>query len=91
MNNTTNLNQFKENLTSYVEQVIKNHSPLKVTNNNGDDFIVISLEDWEKEQETLSILQNTNLMAQIAQSQATHLQNKGYQPTPEEIDEILSF
>ncbi len=45
MKNTTNFNQFQENLTSYVEQVIKNHSPLKVTNNNGDDFIVISLED----------------------------------------------
>ena len=89
MKNTTNLNQFKDNLTSYVEQVTKNHTPLKVTNSNGNDFIVMSLEDWEKEQETLYILQNTNLMTQIAQSQTTHLQNQGYQPPQEEIDEIL--
>ena len=46
----TNLKQFKENLTNYINQVIINHKPLKVTGNNGNYLMVISVEDWEKEQ-----------------------------------------
>jgi antitoxin YefM len=52
---------------------------------------VISAEDWEREQETLYVLQNASLVQQIAQSTETHHQNQGYSPTNEEIDEILSI
>jgi len=76
--NITSVNQFRENLKSYIDEVINNHIPLKVTRRNGDDFIVVSAQDWEKEQETLYILQNNSLMEQITQSQITHTQAKGY-------------
>jgi len=44
-------------------------------------------ETWD---ETLFILQNSDLMQQISQSMATHTKHQGYQPNKEELDEILS-
>ncbi len=82
------VNKFRENLKSFVEQVVTNHFPLKVTRRSGDDFIVISAEDWEREQETLYVLQNSDLILQIATSTATHSKGKGYTPTTGEMDEI---
>ena len=41
--------------------------------------------------ETLYVLQNTDLMQQIAESAATHMERGGYQPTEEEIDEITGL
>ena len=75
-------------MKSFVEQVVTNHSALKVTRRNGEDFVVLSADDWEREQETLYILQNNDLMKQIAASAATHAKNKGYRPTSGEMDEI---
>ena len=88
---TVSINKFRETLKDCVDKVISQHSPLKVTRRNGEDFVVISAEDWEREQETLHVLQNNNLMRQIANSMATHAQRQGYTPTDEEIDEILSI
>ena len=82
------VNKFRDNLKSFVEQVVTNHFPLKVTRRSGEDFIVISAEDWEREQETLYVLQNSDLMRQIADSMATHSKGKGYTPTTGEMDEI---
>ncbi|MEO0377876.1 MAG: type II toxin-antitoxin system Phd/YefM family antitoxin [Cyanobacteria bacterium P01_A01_bin.17] len=88
---TVSVNKFRDALKSYVEQVVNQHSPLKVTRRHAADFVVISAEDWEREQETLYILQNSCLMQQIAHSMATHNQAQGYSPTHEEMDEILSI
>lgn len=75
----------------YVENVIQNHQPLKVTRRNGEDFIVISVDDWEREQETLYVLQNQALMQQIAASLQTHQQETGYTPTIGELNAILGI
>ena len=88
---STSVNKFRENLKAYVEQVIANHLPLKVTRRRGEDFVVVSAEDWEREQETLYVLQNKSLMRQIAASLETHQQGTGYRPKPGEIDEITGF
>jgi len=88
------VNKFRDNLKSFIEQVVTNHLPLKVTRRSGEDFVVLSAEDWEREQETLTVLQNSDLsdlMKQIATSMATNLKNKGYQPTDGEIDEITGI
>lgn len=85
---TISVNQFRDNLKTLVEQVVSTHTPLKVTRRAGEAFVVISADDWEREQETLYVLQNTNLMQQISESLATHTQKKGYTPTDEEMDEI---
>jgi len=85
------VNKFRDNLKTFVEQVVNNHTPLKVTRRTGDDFIIMSAEDWERERETLYILQNNSLMLQIADSIATHSKGKGYKPTDDDMDEITGL
>ena len=85
------VNKFRENLKTFVEQVISEHMPLKITRRSGEDFVVLSADDWAREQETLYILQNNDLMKQIAASMASNVKNKGYKPSAEEIDEITGI
>ena len=85
------INQFANNLQELVKQVIQQHIPLKITNQDGGDFVLVSAEDWEQQQETLFVLQNTNLMEQISRSMTTHVQNQGYCPSKEQLNEILSL
>ncbi|NEO68156.1 type II toxin-antitoxin system Phd/YefM family antitoxin [Moorena sp. SIO3H5] len=89
--NSIPIKQFKTNIQNFIKQVINQHTPLKITDPNQGDFIIISAKDWEQQQETLYVLQNSHLMEQINHSQATHTQNKGYSPNQEELDEILSI
>ncbi len=89
--NSISVNQFRDNLKTYVEKTVKEHEPIKVTRRAGDDFIVISTDDWEREQETLYVLQSSNLMKQIAESMGTHKNDEGYKPTVEQLNEITSF
>jgi len=88
---SVSVNKFRETLKDCVDKVVNQHDPLKVTRRSGEDFVVVSAEDWAREQETLYILQNTDLMQQIARSSETHKSAKGYSPSAEEIDEILSI
>ncbi len=85
------VNKFRDNLKSFVEQVISEHLPLKVTRRSGADFVVLSAEDWDREQETLYVLQNNDLMKQITASAAINAKDKGYKPTAEELDEITGI
>ena len=85
------VNRFRDNLKTLVEQVVSSHEPLKVTRRAGDDFIVMNADDWEREQESLYILQNNSLMAQISKSLTTHSQSTGYQPTEEQLNEITGI
>ncbi len=88
---SVSVNKFRDNLNIHVEQVVTKHMPLKVTRRTGEDFVVLSADDWEREQETLYVLQNTDLMKKIAVSVATHQKNKGYKPTAGELDEITGI
>jgi antitoxin YefM len=85
------VNRFRENLKHFVDRVISQHEPLKVTRQNGENFVVISAEDWERERETLYVLQNNSLMQQIADSTQTHFQKSGYSPNEQELNEIVSI
>jgi antitoxin YefM len=86
---TVSVNKFRDNLKNFVEQVIHQHVPLKVTRRSGEDFVIIGADDWEREQETLYVLQNTSLIKQIAESTRTHGERSGYTPTEGEANEIL--
>jgi antitoxin YefM len=88
---SVSVNKFRDNLKSFVEQVVTEHTPLKVTRRSGEDFVVLSADDWEREQETLYILQNNELMKQIAASLATNAKNNGYKPTAGELSEITGI
>ncbi|MBI5441341.1 MAG: type II toxin-antitoxin system Phd/YefM family antitoxin [Deltaproteobacteria bacterium] len=83
----TTANQFRANLRRCVQQVIDDHEPLRVTRNKGD-FVVIGAEDWQREQETVYVLQNRSLMVQIARSLRTHDQAGGHVLTAEEQDAL---
>lgn len=85
---TISVNKFRDNLKATVEKVIDLHSPLKVTRRGGEAFVVLSAEDWEREQETLHVLQNSSLMQQIAESAKSHAEGTGYRPSEGELDEI---
>ena len=85
---TISVNKFRDNLKRFVEQVVSQHMPIKVTRRTGEDFIVVSADDWERDQETLFVLQNSDLMKQIAASIETYPSAGGYKPTTEEVDEI---
>lgn len=88
---TVSVNRFRDNLKSFIEQVVNRREPIKVTRRAGEDFVVMGAEDWEREQETLHVLQNSDLMKQIAASISTHTKNQGYNPTKEELDEITGI
>lgn len=82
------VNKFRADLKNSVEQVISNHEPMKISRRKGGDFVVISMDDWRQEQETLYVLQNSSLMKQISQSSKTHSKGKGHKLRKEELDEI---
>ena len=88
---SVSVNKFRDNLKTFVEQIVTKHVPLKVTRRSGEDFVVISADDWEREQETLYVLQNKSLMKQIAVSLNSHGKGTGYQPSQEELDEITGI
>ncbi|MDA8962521.1 type II toxin-antitoxin system Phd/YefM family antitoxin [Pseudomonadales bacterium] len=88
---SVSVNKFRDNLKFFVEQIVTEHSPLKVTRRTGEDFVVLSADDWERDQETLYVLQNNSLMKQIADSLKTHNSEAGYKPTKDEMDEISSI
>ena len=88
---SVSVNKFRDNLKSFVEQIVTEHTPLKVTRRSGDDFVVVGADDWEREQETLFVLQNKSLMKQISTSLQTHKQGSGYTPTQDEMDEIAGI
>ena len=89
--NSISVNKFRDNLKFFVDQVFSEHEPLKVTRRKGDDFVVLSADDWEREQETLYILQNNELLKQIATSMDSHKKNEGYKPTAKEMNEIIDI
>lgn len=88
---TISVNKFRDNLKSVVEQIVNQHEPVKVTRRAGEAFVVMSADDWEREQETLHVLQNKSLMQQISVSLETHSRGEGYKPTDEQMDEITGI
>lgn len=82
------VNKFRANIKAFVDKAINDHVPLRIRRRAGNDFIVISAEDWEREQETLYVLQNNSLMNQIAESLETYQTSSGYKPNKKELDEI---
>jgi antitoxin YefM len=82
------VHQFRSRLKETVAQVLAEHSPLRITRRGGEDFVIVGAADWEREQETLRVLQSPSLMAQIERSRQTHREGTGYRPTPEELDAL---
>ncbi|MEN9432536.1 MAG: hypothetical protein RLZZ422_125 [Pseudomonadota bacterium] len=82
---------FRENLAKVLDKIHHDSTVVKVTRQNGQAAIVMSLEDWEQEQETLYVLSNKVLMQQIADSLTTHRVNQGRIADQGTLDEIFSI
>jgi len=85
---TVSIHQFKQNLKRFVGRVVADHEPLKVCDGD-EEIVVISADDWESEQEMKELLQDPEFLRQLDESAKTHAAGTGYQPTKEEMDEIL--
>ena len=70
------LNKFKANINEIADKVIDDHQAIRIKCQSGKDFVVISAEDWEHEQETMFVLGNQSLMSQIAESEITYKNRK---------------
>jgi antitoxin YefM len=79
------VNKLRANLKQYVEYAVDNHEPLLITRKNGEAFVVMSLEDYEREQETLYVLNNSSLMSQIEESLHSYKKQEGYKPSSKEL------
>lgn len=62
------LTEFNKNITSDVEQAVNGKSPFKVVYGKGKYFVVFSADEWESEQETLHVLQDTELVRKIGKA-----------------------
>lgn len=62
------LNQFRTNLHGVVDKAIDDHQAIRIKRRSGEDFVVMSAEDWEREQETIFVFRNQSLMCQITES-----------------------
>ena len=82
------VNKFRSRLRAAVEGVLQDHEPLRVTRRGGEDFVVLGAEDWERERETLYVLESRSLMKQIARSVKTHETGTGRRLSAEELDAI---
>lgn len=80
------VNRFRKHLRQAVEGVLEEHDPLRVTRRGGGDFVVVGAEDWEREQETLYVLQNRSLMEQIVRSSKTHEEGTGRRVSIHELE-----
>ncbi len=83
---TVSVNQFRANLKQYVDEAVDNHVPLMVSRKNGEDFVVLSAEDYEREQETLYVLSNKSLMHQVEESLSTFCNKNGRTVRVEELE-----
>lgn len=56
----TTYTSFRQNLKSFLDKVLINHSPLFVTRSSGEDVVVLSKSDYESMQETFYLLKSPN-------------------------------
>jgi hypothetical protein len=65
-------------------QFLESKSKLATTVNT----VTVSAQEWDSLQETLYVLQNTELMRQIAASEQSYRQHTGYVPSAEELNAL---
>ena len=66
------LDEFSKNLKTNVENAVNDKSPFKVVYGKGKYFVVFSADEWESEQETLHVLQDTDLVRRIGEALRVH-------------------
>jgi antitoxin YefM len=77
----------------FLENLPKDKVKLQIADNIsalskkvGENFVVLSLEDYQQEQETLYVLNSNSLMGQLGNSFLTYQKKEGYKPTINELN-----
>ena len=77
----------------FLENLPKDKVKLQIADNIsalskkvGENFVVLSLEDYQQEQETLYVLNSNSLMGQLENSFLTYQKKKGDKPTINELN-----
>lgn len=73
----TTYTSFRQNLKSFLDKVLKNHSPLFVTRANGEDVVVLAKADYESMQETFYLLKSPNNAIRLLKGIAEHEKGLG--------------
>lgn len=54
---TITITQFGSNLSQYISDVFNNRHPLKITDDNGSNVVIVREDDWERQQKAFDLLQ----------------------------------
>ena len=75
----TTYSNFRKNLKLLMDRVFETKAPLFVTRSNGEDMVVLSLEEYNSMQETLHLLRSPNNAQRLNES-IEEFNNGGGQP-----------
>lgn len=67
---------FRQNMKSFLDLVIKTHKPLFITRKQGEELVVLSKEDYMSLQETLYLLSSPNNAKRLKESIHQYKQGK---------------
>ena len=79
---------FRQSLASVLDKVNEDSVPIQITRKGNKGAVVMSVEDYEQLEETLYVLQNKSLSAQIEKSIQSHESGKGRKANKDVMDEI---
>ncbi|SNT23873.1 antitoxin YefM [Ekhidna lutea] len=64
----TTYSNFRQNLKSFMDKVVKSRAPLFVTRANGEDAVVLSKEEYDGIQDTLHLLSSPKNAQRLKES-----------------------
>lgn len=84
----TSLTDAKAHLSAYVDSVVRTHERVSLTRNGRRDAVLIAAQDLDALEETLSILSDPDLLAELSQAQREVAQGLAStdRPTPPASD-----
>lgn len=73
----TTYSNFRQNLKSYLDSILKTHAPLFVKRSRGEDVVVMSMDDYEGMQETIHLLSSPRNAERLATALDEYKNKKG--------------
>ena len=80
---------FRQSLATVLDKVNEDSTPIQITRKGNKGAVVMSVDDYEQLEETLFVLQNKPLSAQIEKSIQTHEAGNGRKADKQVMSEIL--
>ncbi len=74
---TATFTSVRNNFRHYCDIAIENREPVIITNQNNDNVVLVSEDDWNSIQETAFIAQDSNKMSRLATAMHENSCGKG--------------